>query len=106
MFNEMPNQKSVLLISMFVSWVLSPFIALLLANASLRVANNRLRMTLYLLILSITIGSLFIYSGGWNLSGTKPAFKFLMVPLISWLLILFFVAIPAMQAGKRSQKNR
>ncbi len=81
------NQKSILLIALFTAWVLSPFIALLIVNF-----NDALRLiipsvTLYSLMVGITLFSLVIYTGAFNLQGTKPAFKFLVVPLISWLFI-------------------
>ena len=87
------NNKSILLILLFVVWVLSPFVALAVGN----VISNRwpvlTRMILYSLTIALTIGSLVSYSGIFSLPGTKPGFIFLVVPLISWLLIAIFIPI-------------
>jgi hypothetical protein len=105
MFSEGRNQKSILLIAMFTIWVFSPFFALLVANIRSRDLDRRTHTTLYLMALFITLGSLVVYSGGWKIPGVKPAFKFLMVPFISWLLILIFIAIPVIKAIKQSRKS-
>ena len=87
------NNPSVLLILLFVVWVLSPFVALLVAY----VISNRwpviTRVAFYSLMIVLTIGSLVSYAGLFSPSGTKPAFVFLVVPLISWLLIAIFIPI-------------
>jgi len=80
------NNKSFLLVLMFMAWVLSPFIALLLANFIFK----ELTLTFYLGIV-IALGSLICYSGILNPVGMKPAFRFLMVPLISWALIMIAI---------------
>jgi hypothetical protein len=88
------NNESVLLIGLFVAWVLSPFIALLFANKFSNRWTDFTRKTLYVLMLFITIVSLLSYTGVLSPVGTKTAFVFLVVPLISWLLIaiLLFIA--------------
>jgi len=102
MFTAGRNQRSILLIIMFTSWVLSPFIGLVVANVISKRWSMSTRTALYFLILFITLGSLICYSGAFNLSGTKPAFKFLIVPLISWLLIA--IVIPTTQKISRKKK--
>jgi hypothetical protein len=95
------NNKSILLPVLFVIWVLSPFIALLFANVvSKRWAVPR-RMTLYSLMLVLTLGSLIGYSGILNPPGTKPAGVFLIVPLVSWVLI----AIATVLSRRLSRRN-
>ncbi len=87
------NNKSILLILLFAVWVLSPFVALVAAN----VVSNRwsifARKMLYGLMLVLTVLSLAYYSGFLSVAGTKTAFVFLIVPLISWLLIALFILI-------------
>ena len=81
------RNHSILLVLLFIFWVLSPFMALLVAS----VVSNRwsaiTRSALYVLIFLLPVGSLFFYSGTWVVSGTRPAFVFLVVPLVSWLLM-------------------
>jgi hypothetical protein len=87
MFHAGRKNPSIVLIALFLIWVLSPFVALLLANA---VSSRWLffaRVRLYILMLFITFGSVAVYSDILNLPGVKPAFKFLIIPLLSWIII-------------------
>src|SRR6266487_3198119 len=103
MFNAGRNQNSILLIALFTIWVLSPFIALLVANVISKRWSILTRVILYFLMLFITLGSLVSYSGTLSPPGTKPAFKFLIVPLISWLLMV--IVIPLAASLSRRQKK-
>lgn len=105
MFNAGRNQKSLFLIVLFTVWVLSPFTALLVANVIARRWAIPMRVSLYLLMLFITLGSLLSYSGLLNPPGTKPAFKFLIVPLVSWLLIIIVFLIGASRSRMVARKN-
>jgi hypothetical protein len=94
------NNKSVLLIVFFIIWVLSPFVALLIANTISMRWTVHIRKTLYGLTIFLTLGSLIFYSGLWSPPGTRPAFVFLVVPLLSWILM----AIAASRARRLSRK--
>jgi hypothetical protein len=87
------NNKSILLISLFVGWVLSPFIALLIADKVSNRWTDTICKTLYIIILALTLVSLLSYSGLLIPAGTKTAFVFLVVPLISWVVIALFILI-------------
>jgi|ERR1035437_869491 hypothetical protein len=93
MFNSGRNQNSVILITLFTVWVLSPFIGLLIAHKISTRWVVLSRITLYCLMLVITFVTLISYSGVISPLGKKPAFKFLVVPLISWLLIVTVIPI-------------
>ena len=105
MFNAGRNQKSIFLIVLFTVWVLSPFAAVFAANVIARRWSIPTRASLYLLMLFITLGSLFSYGGLLNPPGTKPAFKFLIVPLVSWLLIVIVFLIAASRSRKLTRKS-
>ena len=105
MFNAGRNQKSVLLIVMFTTWVLTPFIGLFVAYVISKRWPVSTRVTLYSLILFITLGSLISYSGALSLSATKPAFKFLIVPLLSWFLIVTVIPISQKISRKKKDNN-
>ena len=94
------NNKSVLLIVLFVIWVLSPFVQLLFTNKASETWKDGIRKALYSLILFITILSLVGYSGVLRPAGTRPAFVFQIVPLISWVLIAILLF------NARSQSKR
>ena len=100
MFNAGRDQKSILLIVLFTGWVLSPFVGLFIADMISKRSLSKTRLAIYLLILFITLASLIFYSGKLNVPGTKPAFKFLIVPLISWVLILVIVPIKRKRSSK------
>ena len=87
------NNDSVLLVLLFVAWVLSPFIALFVANLVSMRWPAFTRVILYCLIIFLTVGSLVSYSGALRPPGTKPAFVFLVVPLLSWIIIAIVIPI-------------
>ena len=105
MFNAGRDQKSILLIVLFTSWVLSPFIGLFIVDIISKRWLPKTHTTIYLLIIFITLASLIFYSGALNVSGTKPAFKFLVAPLISWFLILVIVPIKRKRSNISNGKN-
>jgi hypothetical protein len=105
MFNAGRDQKSILLIVLFTSWVLSPFIGLFIVDIISKRWLPKTHTTIYLLIIFITLASLIGYSGLLNVPGTKPAFKFLVVPLISWILILLIVLIKRKISNESNGKN-
>jgi hypothetical protein len=105
MFNAGRNQNSIFLIVLFTIWVLSPFIALLVANVIAKRWSIPIRVSFCFLILFITLGSLISYCGALNLPGTKPAFKFLIVPLVSWVLIVIAISIAVSRSRKLFSKR-
>jgi hypothetical protein len=97
------NNKSFLLRSLFVIWVLFPFVALLISNI---VSHNwpvKTRVITYCLILIITVGSLIAYSGRLSLPGTKPAAVFLIIPFLSLLLIMTLIPLTAFLSRKEKE---
>ena len=87
-FDAGQGNHSVLLRSLFLIWILSPFIALIhLYSGSVHWSAIR-RGLLYNLMLFVSLVSMIAYSGEWNLPGMKPAFLFLVIPLFCWVLII------------------
>jgi len=106
MFNAGREQKSVLLLALFTGWVLSPFLGLFAAamiSESWTVITRA--STFYSLMIVLSLGSLVAYSGTLSVPQTKPAFVFLVVPLISWCLIVTFVLIAKRMSRKRTGKT-
>ena len=93
MINAGREQKSVLLLGLFTAWVLSPFVGLFVANMSSKIRGVLNSAALYCLMIILTLGSLFAYSGMFRSPDTKPAFVFLVVPLASWLLMVTVLLI-------------
>ncbi len=95
------RNPSRLLLVLFALWVLSPFIALVLANMVSKRWSVLTRATLYTMMLVLTVGSLAIY-GDVALGPPRPkaAFVFVVVPPASWLLIGIVLPIAALISGR------
>jgi len=90
---------------MFAVWVLSPYIALwvfYLKSAGWPALPAR---GIYILIYAVTVASLIGYSGLIHLPGNKPAFLFLVTPLVSWLLIAITLALSYKWLQKKVKKE-
>lgn len=100
------RNNSRILMLMFAVWVLSPFVALVLAHSVSRSWAAMTCATLYVLMLVLALGSLTLY--GDVALGTprpQPAFRFLVVPLASWLLIAVAMPLAAFLSGRSSPKS-
>jgi hypothetical protein len=96
------RNKSRILLVVFGIWVLSPFAALVFADAFSKRWPVVTRATLYSLMLALTLGSLAIYGNvAWGPPRAKPAFAFLVVPLASWLLIALVIPLAARMSDRR-----
>ena len=85
------RNNSLLLVTLFAIWVLSPFVALLAASLGLK--RSPLSLSLIL-----AFGSLIVYGDvAFGPPWAKPASAFLVVPFVSWLLI----AIAAITSRRR-----
>ena len=88
-----------LLLVLFVLWVVSPFVGVVLADMLSKRWPVLTRPALYGVSLVFTLGSLVIYGAVvWGAVTAKPAAVFLLVPLASWLLIAI-----ALISGKLSR---
>jgi hypothetical protein len=92
------NNKSILLIALFLAWVLSPFIGLVIVDKVAKDWRDISRKTLYIIMLVLTMVSLLSYSGLLSPAGTKTAFVFLVTPLISWVVISILILISRLQS--------
>ena len=99
------RNPSRLLLGLFVIWVLSPFMALLLANKVSKRWSVLTRATLYGVMLILTLGSLAFYGDVVWKPRPQPAFVFLVVPLGSWLLVTIVVPIAALVSGRLSRRG-
>ncbi len=97
MFIAGSNQKSIILIVLFTTWVTSPFVGLLLATILTKKWTAKAHSWFYIAMLVLTVVSLTVYSGVLTTSQTKPAFNFLVVPLLSWMAILIVLFIAKKQ---------
>jgi hypothetical protein len=94
------------LLVLFAFWVLSPFITLILASMVSKRWSILTRVTLYAVMLVLTVGSLAIYGDvALGPPRTKAAFVFVAVPPASWLLIAIVVPIAALISGRPSRRG-
>ena len=98
------HNNSFLLVGLFTMWVLSPFVILLIADIATKSWSYLTRVTIYILTLFISLFSLISYSGVLGLNPTKPAFIYLIVPFISWMLIVIVLST-ALLSNRRSKRN-
>lgn len=89
------HNRSPVLPILFTVWVLSPFAGLWIADRISKAWSILTRVTLYWLMLITSAGCLLSYGGLLSPTGTKPAFVFLITPLLSWLLIVTSIPIAA-----------
>jgi hypothetical protein len=99
------HQNSKILIILFTIWVLSPFVALVLANGLSKGWPVRARVTLYSVTVVLALGSLATYGyRAWRPPKAQAAFVFIVIPLASWLLIAI-VATAAHLSGRLSRRG-
>jgi hypothetical protein len=89
MFRAGHRNPSVVLLAMFTAWVVSPFVALLVATARVAAPASRRDAIVTAAAWIVALGSPFLYAWDavWPLA-PKPAFLYLVVPSVSWGLIV------------------
>lgn len=95
------RNPSLMLLALFAIWVLSPFVGLILAASGSQPWLVAARERVHFLMLIVALGSLATY--GQVVFGPprpKPASKFLLVPLGSWVLIVATLGMAALRSGK------
>jgi hypothetical protein len=106
MLHAARHNDSQILLVLFALWVLSPFIALALANVVSKRWTVLTRATLHSVMLVLTIGSLAIYGDvALGPPRAKTAFVFVVVPPASWLLIAIAVPMAALISGRLSRRS-
>lgn len=99
------RQPSTLLMVLFTGWVLSPFLALALANLRAARLPSRVRVALRASMVAVSALCLAIY-GMHAVRGVMPAgFVYLFVPAAAWVLIAVAVGVNAIAAVRRTGAN-
>lgn len=97
------RNPSRLLMALFVIWVVSPFFGMVFATLSPRNWSIPSRAAVYSVTLLLSLGSLAIYGRvALGPPMAKPAFFFLIVPLLSWLVIGAAVSTATLISRRRS----
>ena len=98
------RNPSRLLITLFVLWVLSPFIAMLFGNFMFKRWPALIRAALHTVVLILSLVSLAIYGQvALGPPRAKTAFVFVVVPPLSWLLMAIAVSAAALISRRRSR---
>lgn len=95
------RQPSVILILLFTGWVLSPFLALALAQLPAPRWPARVRTALYAAMIGVSVLCLAIYGMHAVRGVMKAGFVYLVVPAAAWLLIAIALGVNAL-ASRRS----
>lgn len=95
------RQRSIVLILLFTGWVLSPFLALALANARSAGWQPLTRTALYGAMLGVSFISMSVYGLHALIPGMKSGFIYLVVPGACWVLIAVALATTAAISPKR-----
>lgn len=95
------RQRSVVLLLLFTSWVLSPFFALALANLRAGRWQPATRTALYGAMISVAFISLSVYALQAKFPQMKAGFIYLVVPAACWLLIAMALATAALVTPRR-----
>lgn len=95
------RQPSILLILLFTGWVLSPFVALALANVWSPSWQPITRTALYGAMLGVAFISLSVYTLHALVPGMKAGFIYLVVPAACWVLIALALTTAAVLSPKR-----
>jgi hypothetical protein len=95
------RQRSLLLMFLFTVWVLSPFIALAVANVRSSGWQPATRTAAYGAMLGVSFISLSVYALHALIPGLKSGFIYLVVPGACWVLIGMAFATTAALAPKR-----
>lgn len=98
------RNPSRLLLLLFAIWDLSPFMALLLAHMVSKRWSVITRATLHIVMLVLALSSLALYADVVWRPRPQPAFRFLVVPFGSWLLIVIVIPIAALISGRLSRR--
>jgi hypothetical protein len=94
------NNKSVLLKILFLGWVLSPFTALVWVELFSKAYLSTAKVRRYFFMLFIALFSAIAYMVKMKLPGSKPAFIFLIVPFVSWILMAVFFLVTRRKSNK------
>ena len=93
-----------LVLALLALWVLSPFVAVVLADVVSKRWSVFTRATLYSVMLVLTLGSLAVdLEDALRPRSAQPAFVFVVVPLVSWLLIAIVIPLAAIISRRRGR---
>jgi hypothetical protein len=95
------RQRSALVILLFTGWVLSPFLALALANLRAPRWPRQVRGALYGAMFGVTAVAITVYGFHAVRGMMKPGFVYLVGPAMCWLLIVVVLGANAIVAARR-----
>lgn len=100
------RQPSFVLLLLFTAWVLSPFVAGLVGAMVSASWTAPSRATLYAVMSGVSVLSPLVYGVvALGPPRPRPAFAFLVVPLVAWCLGTGAVAVVSLIAGRSSRRS-
>ena len=98
------RQRSLALMLLFTGWVISPFLALAIANIRSATWQPLTRSALYGAMIGVSFISLSVYAVHALLPGMKAGFIYLVVPAACWVLIAMALVTAVVLGPKRTQR--
>ncbi len=100
------RRTSPILLLILGIWMLSPFIGLIVSRWASSDWSAAARTTTYLLIIVVALGSLAFYGNvAFGSPSGRTAIPFMVLPLVSWLVILLVVPLTALVSGKKTERR-
>jgi hypothetical protein len=96
------RQQSIVLILLFTGWVLSPFLALALANLRAPRWPPALQGALHAAVLAVSGLCLAVYGYNAVAAAMKAGFVYLVVPAAAWALILAILGVTVLRGRGRA----
>jgi len=90
------------LMLLFAVWDLSPFVGLFVAAILSKQWPILMRAAVHAVMLVVALNSVVVYGRVALTHPAQPAFAFLVVPLVSWVLLIMAVLITHVISTKRS----
>jgi hypothetical protein len=88
MFHFGGRNPSIVLVTLFAGWVASPFVGACVLILSSRRWSNTGGVVVAVAALVMAAAALMFYGGAIPLRGFPPAFRYLAVPFVSWVLLV------------------
>jgi hypothetical protein len=103
MFHAGRRNPSIILMSAFTIWVLSPFVGLALADLRSTRWPAPIKTTLHVVTIVLALGSFVVF----GVDSARPfsphtAFLYLVVPPATWLIAIIAVALAAITTRRRN----
>jgi hypothetical protein len=90
----------IILRTLFIGWVLVPYIGMIIITNITKKRDEKSQRLIFYSLISLSLLSMIAFTGIFRPENSKPAFTWLIVPLVSWIIIAIILLI-----SKKIEKN-